>query len=139
MEDNQEEEHIDIINMKLKHPFIEGIRKIISDDRLSFHFRRRDISLDIDGCLMFDDHIYLRKPDRLYSTPSDYEYWDDMYPNNIDDDASLRNKPLTIWIHEGYSGYKHSYTKIKGYQEICTCFCFRAFKIDEMSYHYIDR
>ena len=52
MEDNQEEEHqgeehIDIINMKLKHPFIEGIRKIISDDRLSFNFSRRDISLDI--------------------------------------------------------------------------------------------
>ena len=144
MEDNQEEEHqgeehIDIINMKLKHPFIEGIRKIISDDRLSFNFSRRDISLDIDGCLMFEDHIYLRRPDRLYSTPSDNEYWDDMYPMNPMTLDELRNKPLTIWIHEGYSGYKHSYTKIKGYQTKHTCFCFRTFKIDEMSYHYIDR
>ena len=114
-------------DMERNHPYIDGERKVISDDKLSFHFKRADVALDIDGSPMIDNHIYFRisrYADRLITD------W------MINSDEYISQQLSTIWIHEGMFNGRNSYTTMKAYQTRETCTCFLTFDIDNISYHY---
>ena len=131
----------DVANMKLKHPYVAlrqlnngclgaSLRKVISDNKLSFMFNRYDVTTDTEGWGIEDGYIYF-KPLSCSSDFHELHY-------NRENQETIENTLITVWIFEGRTPGRNgieSYTKIKGYRKNKTCSCFMAIEIESQTQH----